>query len=187
MVGHNAEEGLLFTNPAMNSDDAFESYIRRNLPGAVDEVIDYITGTLYPPVFDGSQGYTDQIGRAAKSISEQVFTCNSNYLGRAYGNETYAYFFTVPPALHGQDVAYTYFNGPSPSVRNETVALVLQEFITSFAATGRPDADGVEGVPRFDLYGPEASIVNLNASGITDGVDDTANERCAWWQKALYF
>ncbi|EON65216.1 hypothetical protein W97_04453 [Coniosporium apollinis CBS 100218] len=187
MVGHNANEGLLFTSPFITNDTAYEAYIRRNIPSATNDVIEYITNTLYPPVFDGSEGYTDQIGRVSKTLSEQVFTCNSNYLGRAYGNETYAYFFAVPPALHGQDVAYTYYNGPSRSVVNQTVALVLQEFITSFAATGRPSAEGVEGVPMFDLYGPEASIVNLNVTGITDGIDRTANERCLWWQKALYF
>lgn len=167
-------------------------------------VTKYITNTLYPAVFDGSQaqGYTDQIGRAAALISEllvsanqrgcpkreltssSIFTCNTFYLDKAYNNETYAYFFTVPPALHGQDVAYTYFNGPNPeNVQNPKIAIALQEYITSFAMDGNPNE---AGVPHFPLYGDDATVQILNITGISQGMDPVANQRCNWWQKGLY-
>ena len=146
----------------------------------------YITNTLYPPIFDGSQAqnYTNQIARADALTSEFVFTCNTFYLDKAYGNETYAYYFTVPPALHGQDVAYTYYNGPNPeNVPNPKIAIALQEYITSFAMDGNPNEQGVK---HFPMYGEDATVQDLGATGISQVMDPAANARCDWWQKALY-
>jgi carboxylesterase type B len=150
--------------------------------------VDYIVNTLYPPVFDGSLGYTNNFERGSLIVSEGVFTCNTNYLSRAYGNKTYSYLFAIPPAIHGQDVAYTYFQGGAAStsptgVTNTTIAIALQEFITSFAENGVPDAMGVK---QFNMYGPDATVLELNVTGIEDVRDSNANARCAWWQKALY-
>ncbi|EMD00258.1 hypothetical protein BAUCODRAFT_145551 [Baudoinia panamericana UAMH 10762] len=187
MVGHNANEGLLFTSPFVQNDTAFVTNLQTTLPTlrAWPQILSYIMNTLYPPVFDGSQamGYTNQIARAAALTSELVFTCNTFYLDKAYGNNTYSYFFTVPPALHGQDVAYTYYNGPSASVLNSTVAVTLQQYITRFAETGMPNE---AGAPYFNMYGSNATVEVLNVSRISAAMDPTANQRCNFWQKALY-
>ncbi len=37
-------------------------------------------------------------------IQESSFVCNNFYLNTAFGNQTYAYEFQVPPAFHGFDV-----------------------------------------------------------------------------------
>lgn len=97
--------------------------------------------------------------------------------------------FAVPPAIHGQDVAYTYYTGGALSgnslqgVTNRTIAIALQDFIASFAETGKPAAGGVR---QFNMYGPNASVLKLNITGIDEIRDENANARCAWWQKALY-
>lgn len=188
MVGHNANEGTLFTPPYIRDDVSLQAQLRTAFPATPQSQIDYLTKTLYPAVFDGSYPYRTQYDRAALIISEGIFTCNTNYLSTAYGNKTYSYLFAVPPAFHGFDVAYTYFPGGAASasptgVRNTTVAIALQEFIASFAETGRPEADGVR---QFDMYGPIASVLKLNVSGIDEVRDSNANNRCAWWQKSLY-
>lgn len=103
---------------------------------------------------------------------------------QAFGNKTYAYQFSVPPALHGQDVPYTFFNGPSTAVLSDATAVALQEYITSFAETGVPSGPSI---PSFPLYGNNSTIINLNATSITEIMDPTANARCLWWQKALYY
>lgn len=146
----------------------------------------YITNTLYPPTFDGSQAqnYTNQIARADAITSELVFTCNTFYLDKAYNNQTYAYYFTVPPAIHGQDIPYTYYNGPNPAnVPNPKIAIALQEYITSFAMGGNPNEQGVK---HFPMYGEGATVQDLGATGISQVMDPAANQRCDWWQKALY-
>lgn len=134
-------------------------------------------------MFDGSVGYRDQYQRTALAVGESGFSCNTNYLGRAYGNQTYNYLFSVPPALHGQDTAYTFYDGPNPLVIADPIAIALQEYITSFAATGTPNE---EGVPQFNVYGDSNQVQNLNVTGIEQIKDPAANERCTWWQQAFF-
>ncbi|KAJ4365578.1 hypothetical protein N0V83_008198 [Neocucurbitaria cava] len=186
MVGHNANEGTYFTPPYIHSEEALIAQLRLAYPYAPQQSVDEITQVLYPPVFDGSYGYTDQYSRASLIISESVFTCNTNYLSTALKNETYSYLFAVPPAFHGFDVPYTYYDGGalSPlSVLNRTVAIALQDFIASFAEEGAPEAAGIR---QFNMYGPDASVLELNVTGIEEVRDSNANARCAWWQKALF-
>ena len=198
MVGHNADEGLLFTSPFISNETTFETFLTAALPGlkALPNVLSYITTTLYPPVFDGSQAmnYTSQIARAAALDSELIFTCNTYYLDKAYGNQTYAYFFTVYPALHGQDIQYTYYTGAGEAQLSATaegggvvapqVAIALQEYITRFAETGNPNQ---AGVPFFPVYGGNGTVQVLNVTGISEARDPSANARCDWWQKGLYY
>jgi carboxylesterase type B len=185
MVGHNSKEGVFFTDPRVADDTALAAFIRQFFPGIQDAVVDYVVTTLYPAVYDGSQPYRNGVDRTILIISELIFTCNANYLGRAYGNETYNYQFSVPPGLHGFDVPYTFYNGVSVNPTfNATVAIALQEYLTSFVQNGEPSG---EGFADFPLYGPSATELNLNISGIQTMMDPTANQRCLYWQKAPYY
>lgn len=67
---------------------------------------------------------------------------------------------------------------------SDATAIALQEYITSFAASGVP---GGPSLPQFPLYGNDSRILNLNATSITEITDPIAKERCLWWQKALYY
>lgn len=188
MVGHNTNEGTYFTPPYINSTETIASQLRVNLPYIPESAIRHITQTLYPAIFNGSYPYRTQYQRASLIIAEGIFTCNTNYLSTAYGNKTYSYLFAVPPAFHGFDVAYTYFTRGAvsqlpTSVTNRTVAIALQDFITSFAIKGRPSASGIM---EFRPYGPNATVLELNATAVAERRDTNANARCKWWQKALY-
>ena len=190
MVGHNADEGLLFTDPFVQNQTAFATSLATLLPDASTKVINYIDTVLYPPVFNGTYGYTNQIERTALVISEVSFTCNTRYLDLAFRNQTYSYYFSVPPGLHGEDVAYTYFNGDTKtsddgSPVNATVAKALQDYLTSFAMKGTPNE---KGVPYFPMYGANSTILNIAGTDLgATLVDTVANSRCDWWQKALYY
>ena len=118
-----------------------------------------------------------------------AISCNTDYLNRAYGGKTYAYRFSVPPALHGQDVPYTFYNGPNSSgyfnlgSPDQSIAKALQKYIVSFTASGVPSS---KNLPVFSQWGNDKNLLDLNVTGINVVKDDTANSRCAWWQKALY-
>lgn len=201
MIGHNQDEvsnvepnfsgnwlttqGLYFTPPYITNNKDFNEHTAYIFPDAKQDVQDYINNKLYPPVFDGSQaaGYRDQISRSAAFTSESIFTCNTFYLNKAFHNESYSYQFSVAPALHGDDVPYSYYNGPSPAVKNDTVAHTLQDYIINFAQKGDPNGPTV---PKFQNYRHGHKLINLNTTGIMPIDDETANERCNWWQKALY-
>ncbi|KAL8833401.1 MAG: hypothetical protein Q9170_004282 [Blastenia crenularia] len=189
MLGHNADEGLVFTSPFVSNDTAYDAYIQQSFPDVSPSVARYIEEELYPsPV--NSTLYKDETGRVALSISEYGFVCNTLYLDRAFGNQTYAYQFSIPPALHGQDVPYTFFNGPqmavgtNAGVQSDATALALQQYITSFAETGVPSGSGI---PSFPLYGNDSTVIDLNVTSVTEMMDPSANARCQWWQKALYY
>lgn len=198
MTGHNANEGLLFTSPFINNNSALDTYLLTSFPALnyMPETLNYITQVLYPPIFDGSQAqnYTSQIGRVDAIISEFVFTCNAVYINKAYNNQTHAYLFDVPPSLHGQDVAYTYYNGNGSTaagtggtnfgVQNVPVAYAMQEYITEFAKTGNPN---IRGEPFFPMYGSNATVLALGPRSIGPMRDPAATARCAWWQKGLFY
>ncbi|KAL1966185.1 hypothetical protein VTN77DRAFT_4737 [Rasamsonia byssochlamydoides] len=184
MVGHNADEGLTFTSPNTTTESGILDSLQTVFPDMMSSVVRYILNDLYPPVFNGIYGYTDLVGRASLIISDFAFQCNTDYLNRAFNNRTYSYMFSIPPALHAQDMPYTFFNGgPAPSVKNTTVALVMQDYITSFVESGTPRSSLG---PMFPQHGDEALLVNLGESNITIIRDPTANMRCRWWQMAPY-
>jgi acetylcholinesterase len=184
MTGHNADEGPLFANPGIMTSSDYAASLESGYPGISQAASNYIQNVLYPSKLDGSYGYKSQVQRAILSISESVFTCNTNYLARAYGNKTYSYQFSVPPAFHGEDVPFTYYNGNVTAVFGfPNIAITLQQFITSFAETGVPSA---MGAPKFPTYGSNAQVMNINVTGLGVIKDSNANERCYWWQKGLF-
>jgi len=182
--------GIYFTSPFIQDDTKFRAYIKSNVPSATDATIDYVASVLYPPNFNGSYGYTNQIERTAVLLSEYSFTCNTRYFATGFENNVYAYYFSVPPGLHGEDIAYTYFNGDTTTLNqgvapvDATIAMALQDYITSFAMNGSPNE---AGVPFFPLYGTNSTTTNLGASLGLQIPDTAANSRCAWWQKGLYY
>jgi len=182
MVGHNADEGLLFTPPTITNDSTYKEFLAQSFPDANASLVNFIAEDLYPPVFNAST-YKDETARSALSVSESVFTCNTNYLDRAFNNQTFAYLFAVPPAIHGQDVPYTFFNGESGV--DVPVATVLQGILTSFAETGTATVPVGLG-PKFTTYGPGAQVLDLNSTGITEVMDPAAVSRCLFWQTAPY-
>jgi hypothetical protein len=80
MVGHNVDEGLLLTPPYLPTEDALDDHIQAAFANGPSSSVKYITQTLYPPVFDGSLGYTNNFKRGSLLMSEVVSTCNPNFL-----------------------------------------------------------------------------------------------------------
>jgi carboxylesterase type B len=190
MVGHNANEGLLFTSYLNDNETEFEINTRETLPTISDASLEYITQTLYPEIYDGSHGYTEGYGRASLAASELGFVCNTWYLDTAFKNKTYSYHFSIPPALHGYDVPYTFYNDggldPNEGILSVDAALTLQDWIITFTKTGVPTSPNVPSTPPFPVYGADNKVVNIGLNSITIETDDAANPRCAWWQKALF-
>ncbi|PVH86075.1 alpha/beta-hydrolase [Cadophora sp. DSE1049] len=178
MIGHNLNEGALFASPFITNETAFHDMVARRLPSAKPEVIEYITQALYPPDFTGAMGYKTFYERNSLFESEVTFTCNTRFLNLATGNQSFSYLFTVPPGLHGTDIAYTFFSSPTDTTIfrqpvNATVASLLQTYLTNFALTGSPNGGGT---PYFPVYGANSSLQVLGvAGGEEQAVDPTAN------------
>lgn len=192
ITGHNIDEGLEFMDPWAQTNARFEEDLRIYEPTITDDSVNYISNVLYPQKYDGSvgasvvgfpNGYKTPTGRMDLLITEAFFTCNTNWMMRAFNNQYWSYIFTVPPSLHGIDIVYTYYNGPTASVVNDTLAEIMQKYITNFVEGGNPNGPDV---PYFPRYGSEHTCLNLNQTFIGTIPDNAANERCDWWQKGLY-
>ncbi|KAJ5350822.1 hypothetical protein N7541_008549 [Penicillium brevicompactum] len=190
MIARVEDEGLLFTGPDSNDTHILEKAVR-DFVQVSDETAKHITDVLYPPIYDGSYGYTDPVQRWALFVGDWSLNCNGDYLRRAYDNQTYSYQFNIPPALHAEDIPYTfYYNGSTLGsiffnrpVANITVALAIQDWITSFTLYGEPKS---KLTPDFPEQGSEALLmdVRLDSFGlIRDRID---GPRCQFWQTIQY-
>ncbi|KAJ5929927.1 hypothetical protein N7466_005420 [Penicillium verhagenii] len=194
MTGHNEDEGILFTPPESANSSALPRLLKVYYPLIKQDVIDYVTEVLYPAVYNGSYSYTNAIERYAFIISTSIFECNTEYLNWAYENQTFAYQFSVPPSLHGQDTLYTFYNpdklgvdgGLSElQVQNASVAFAMQDYFTSFAQFGVPQS--AVGGPIFPRYGEENMLLNIGSQTIEAIHDFSDNFRCRYWQTAPYY
>ncbi|KAI9656114.1 MAG: hypothetical protein M1831_004685 [Alyxoria varia] len=197
MVGHNINEGIVFTDPFLKTDEGFRSYIRQAFPMASNATLDYLTQEMYPPPpqanVEKGLVYPTQTERLSLAIAESTFSCNGNYLSRAYPH-SYAYLFTVPFGYHGLDLGYTFYNGGGvriPDLLNVTVARALQDYVVSFARDGRPVTDETTDgskVPVFEMYGGErkANVQDLGLSRIMPVRDAARGGRCRWWQEGRF-
>ncbi|KAJ5083042.1 hypothetical protein N7532_012085 [Penicillium argentinense] len=191
MVGHNADEGLAFTSPNATQSSYLATMLKQMFPSIQPNVTRYITEVLYPAKYDGKWGYTNPLARAALTLSDATIQCNTDYLNRAYQNQTYAYQFSIPPALHGQDVLYTFFDNSTSTVSsnlgvtvtNATIAYAMQDWFISFAHGGRPQSSLAT---TFAQYGTRGQLMNIGNNTITPMRDLTNNPRCRFWQTVPY-
>lgn len=76
MVGHNQDEGLLFSDPEVNTTEAMSIFLQTAYPSLSLSVIAYIENVLYPADYSGTYGYTTAFTRYVQLISEYAVTCS---------------------------------------------------------------------------------------------------------------
>jgi cholinesterase len=184
--------------------DFYPAYVRSYLPNAPDPVFNHVTQALYPPTFktDGSvledydpntpkslivTGYNSPLGRQTFLTSETVINCLTNWVNKAFGGQTYAYVFSAPPALHGQELYYVFYNEQATDVFfrpiNVTLAHTIQDYWINFAEFGNPNG---EGLPHFPTWGSNSAVQELSLADVGPMEDPLDSERCGWWQLGLY-
>jgi carboxylesterase type B len=195
---HATNEGYGFASPAATNDTAFEQYVLESLPGlgSSPETLKYVTTVLYPPVFDGSQaqGYKSQYERAAAFLAEAFNVCSISYIGDALPFSTWSSDFVISPSLHETEAAYTGYSGSysnasritsnTTELSTEQIAFAYQGYISRFAQFGEPNGDDT---PYWPVYGKNATAQIVDTTGFTTGKESSANKRCEWWSKGLYY
>ena len=192
--GHNTDEGLIFTDPSIQNTSVFNTKMLTIFPDIQPATLSYIENTLYPPVFNNSNalGYNDTISRLATLEADLLLTCNVNALMRAFDvNKSYAYLFEEGPSLHAEETPYTFYNyGPTADAYgfglvNGTVAKELQDWVINFSMTSNPNGARASHIPVYGS-GREMGALSNKALG-TPVTDPAQQERCNFWQKALYY
>lgn len=190
LVAHNTFEAKKYTDPAATNSSAFDTYMDKYFPEANASVLEELSTTLYPAVYnDTSLPWSTPFDRLMTVISDFTFTCHAFFIGEALGADVgadaYSYLFSVPPGTHTLDVYYSYYVNStwSSTVTNATTARYLQGYLTSFAQGGSPNR---EGLPAFPVYGSDHIDLNLNETFVDTVTDPVANARCDWWKQAYY-
>jgi cholinesterase len=154
----------LFASPFIHNDSQFDSNIALLFPQASGSALSAIEQTLYPANFDGSFGYTNQLGRMARVIADATTTCNTYFMNKVF-KDSFAYQFSVPPAWHANDLGYTFMDPSNPEAGvNITLAVIMQRYFASFVTSGSPNP--VRGGFLLDAA--------VNAS------------KCDWWQEGNF-
>ena len=79
------------------------------LPSASQSTIDYISNDLYS--LEKFGGPKAEFERTKIFNAEALINRNFYALQNAFNDQGFAYQFSVPPATHTQDIAYTLYNG----------------------------------------------------------------------------
>ncbi|KAL8751736.1 MAG: hypothetical protein Q9184_005972, partial [Pyrenodesmia sp. 2 TL-2023] len=184
ITSNNQDESRVLGNQSIETDADFNNWVRVNFPSAPTSIRQQIINQIYPPVYNGSFPYTTPQQRSNLAVSEYLINCNTISVAEAYGNQTWNYLFGVPPAIHGQDLAYTYNpNVPTPGFY-PSVAASMQAYLVNFVLTGNPNGNGL---PSWPVYGPDAAAINFTVPGVMRTRSDSANSRCAFWNRADYY
>ncbi|KAF7541854.1 hypothetical protein G7054_g346 [Neopestalotiopsis clavispora] len=181
MSAYNSFEGGFFYDPTVETEDDFEAWLERSISGADQTKRDYLSRSLYPPVFDGSLGYIDQATRQMAVWGEAVILCHFQSLNQALGGNTYAYEFGVSPGFHTQDLAYT-FNDPQSPVPFPQAQDLLQRSIVNFVQNGVSILD--DHNQSYPVWGSNQSVLKITGTGaeiVKSGINET---RCVWWRDA---
>jgi carboxylesterase type B len=119
--------------------------------------------------------------------------CNANIIASTL-SPGYAYLFSVLPALHGEDIPYTFFNGDNSTIDEglpvngtvaKVVAKVMQRYLTNFAMNGKPTAEGYQ---TFTFYVQNDTLTNIGLTGLGSRMRDPgAVPQCKFWQEAPYY
>ena len=191
MTGHNQNEASRFVpNRQIINETQYGNFLKEFFPPLQQrpDQLQLLTQQLYPSDFNGSQWYTNQVERTNLTFADALYVSNARALNAAaFQGLGYAYKFTVPPAVHGTDLSYTFFEtGDVPGV-NPGVAITLQKYITNFALTG--DLNGA-GLLLFPLTLKGAVVQKIGGQGIgpmfDEGGTHQVTQRSQFWQKASY-
>lgn len=85
--------------------------------------------------------------------------------------------FSIQPAYHTQDVAYT-FDGPGAPVPFPDAKDAMQGAIVSFVQTGTPKMKDGSQYPRWGAQGLMVNVTAEETYVTRNGVNKT---RCDWW------
>ena len=191
MTGHNQDEDSPFVpNTLVTNKPSYEAYLKTLILSLATNItaVNTITKKLYPPIFNGSQGYTTQVERNNLTIADATIICNACFMGQAsFRPTTYAYEFSVPPGVHGFDLSFTFYDFEPTSGVNVTVAETLQRYLARFAKVGQPNGPTL---PLFPPARPGSTVQNLGSDFIGPVLDDCGvkqlSQRYKFWQDVPY-
>ncbi len=188
VAGNNQNEARFLGNQSINSNADFNNWVYINFPSASKSVQDQIINTIYPADYSGKQPYKTPQQRSDLAVKEYLISCNTISIANAYKNQSHNYIFGIPPAIHAQDLAYTYTPNAATPRYYPKIATDLQTYLAQFILTGNPNpSPNPLKLPDWPVYGQGAKAINFTVEGVQETTSDAANSRCDFWNKGTYF
>jgi carboxylesterase type B len=209
LVAHNSFEGGFFFDPSVKTEADFNTWLSNSISGLPSSATEILTKTLYPPVFDGSFGYTDQDTRqmalwgegyidcnfllASQVLSEghtyackyeQLFLIARDALSSLFGSETEINCYSTIDEFSVTPGVHTQdlgytFNDPTTPPASLSAQKSLQEAVVSFTIHGIPTFNSKSSWPAFGTHG---TLVNISASAPAISQSSVNETRCHWWK-----
>ncbi|KAK2806228.1 hypothetical protein FQN50_005953 [Emmonsiellopsis sp. PD_5] len=151
----------------------FPNLVRQIIPNADDATVERIKS-----LYECSDNEPQQLAREFRSDTE--FNCNAYNIAEAYKYRAKHYFMSIPPATHGQDGFYYFYNNnsnsnPSTPMKNAQLARELEEYFRRLITRSNNTRDFAE-LPDWPVYGDGKRSFDLALEGIK--VSRNRWERC---------
>ncbi|KAJ1305510.1 hypothetical protein OPQ81_000517 [Rhizoctonia solani] len=187
---HNNDEGGLFVT--RNTSSTVRSWVVQQYPHLSQSNVTAIEDA-YQIFASSNATEADNIYQMQKMIlAEAIFVCPSIWLADAFSGVSYKGLFSVPPALHGLDLAvyfpeigYSFIQPAQPISQSLTESFMGA--LISFIVTGSPNNNPMNKIlnPYWEIYDPmdpKSMDFNITASGTADPelkkVDFSLLQRC---------
>ena len=181
IAAYNDNGARFLGNQSISTNADFSDTIKSIFPSAPANVTNHIVNSLYPP---NSPAYSSPQERNDLAIREYLISCNIIAIANAYGIQTWNYHFSIPPAIHAQDLAYTYYPTPATPDFYPSAASALQRYLVHFVLTGTPDPASLLKWPNI---GANADGIAITTTGVQPSKLDAANSRRDFWNSGVYF
>ncbi|KAJ7125538.1 Alpha/Beta hydrolase protein [Mycena crocata] len=176
----NTFEGTNFVNQGVSVTAA--QYSLNLFPGFGTTQADTV-GTLYAGL--GTQQF--QVNAVQ---GESIFICPTYYLLSAFTGRSFKGEFAIPPGGHGQDVAFYFPGGGTPSFNNTQFINAFAQSFTSFIVNLDPNikVDPATITPHWDMFNVQDTemLFNRTVAGapVVEPIttSDALLQRCQFWE-----
>jgi carboxylesterase type B len=184
LVGNNANEGSLFVPPTINTIEALKAWLHGAFPTFTEADVLLVlaaypssdapvdpsaakfatSGTGSATAINVSSLATGQQQRASNIYAEATFVCPSYWINDAFTTQnrtSYHYQYSVPAAVHGDDVS-AYF-GPAKPNQPPSFTSIFRHIWGNFTVSAAPER-AVGFWPAW-VEGSTSQLLNLNTTG----------------------
>lgn len=206
VITHEQHEANGQAYSGVDTTEDVSTYLKIFFPSITDTQVDEILA-LYP-----EDDYTSPGLRFSDMKQHFDLTAHNMAFTHAMNNQTWNGMVQIDSATHGTDQSYYWYStytlssssstnssttarrrssiqsrqAPTTSVDSAT-AIKMQKYLMSFVLTGNPNTQWPDDKLEWPLYSESQVDIVFNTTEFYTQTSDLANEKVAYWNKALWY
>ncbi|KAJ4388880.1 hypothetical protein N0V93_006341 [Gnomoniopsis smithogilvyi] len=204
VITHEQHEANGQAYSGVDTTEDVSTYLKIFFPSITDTQVDEILA-LYP-----EDDYTSPGLRFSDMKQHFDLTAHNMAFTHAMNNQTWNGMVQIDSATHGTDQSYYWYStytlssstsssnssttarslqtrqAPSTSVDTAT-AIKMQKYLMSFVLTGNPNTQWPDDKLEWPLYNESLVDIVFNTTDFYTQTSDLADEKVAYWNKALWY